>query len=128
MKKHKVLIGVLVALGVLLIVGLVAGAIWGWSGHRWGVGMMGYQRFGPGMMRHLPFRGGLVGGGLGVTLCGLLAIAAIGALVWWLASAARKGTPAATQPDSALEILRLRYARGEIDGEEFQRIKESLQN
>ncbi len=50
-----------------------------------------------------------------------LVIAAIVLGIRWLV-----GQPKVSRPDSALEILRQRYASGEIDKEEFEQKKRDL--
>lgn len=61
---------------------------------------------------------------------GFLVLVAIGILIAWIIRQGRSGagprpwTPAGR--DSALEILRERYARGEIGPEEFERKKKDL--
>jgi len=52
-----------------------------------------------------------------------LIILGIAALVRWLWSVNTRGA----LPKTALEILQVRYARGEIDREEYERIKRDLQ-
>ncbi len=44
----------------------------------------------------------------------------------WVVKAVTSGTTSANQQKSALEILRERYARGELDHEEFERRKKDL--
>ncbi len=51
----------------------------------------------------------------------VLVIVAVGVLVWWLI-----GQPRAPRRDSALDILRERYARGEIDRNEFEARRRDL--
>jgi putative membrane protein len=80
----------------------------------------------------------MVGGGLLVGLFVLilfllLAGGGIAAVVWFvrqgsgsLSQEPRQGPPC--QESRALEVLRERYARGEIDREEFQRMREELQS
>ncbi|HXZ45076.1 MAG TPA: SHOCT domain-containing protein [archaeon] len=70
----------------------------GWMWGAWGIGMM-----------------------LMVLLFWALVIVAIVLGVRWLV-----GQPKGSQPDSALEILRQRYARGEINREEFEQKKRDL--
>ncbi len=55
---------------------------------------------------------------------GLIAFGLI-ALVRWGFN--RGNPPLSERPDSPLDILKKRYARGEIDGEEFERIKKDLE-
>ena len=55
----------------------------------------------------------------------LLAIATIGGLVIFL-TGRRKTTSAGERGDSALEILKNRYARGEINKEEYEEKKKDL--
>jgi len=56
-------------------------------------------------------------------------IAVILAIIFWIRwlviSTARKGRGLKTE-DSAFEILRMRYAKGEIDKEEFEQKKKDL--
>lgn len=58
----------------------------------------------------------------------LLILVGVGAYLWrtnddkqWI-----RTSPPAKQEDSALQVLRERYARGEIDHDEYQRRKEDL--
>ena len=69
-----------------------------WMGGAWGIGMM-FMMF----------------------LFWALIIAAVVLGIRWLAGQGRE-----SRPDSALEILRQRYARGEIDKEEFESRKKDL--
>jgi putative membrane protein len=76
-------------------------------------------------------------GWLGFGLSTLFWLALIGGLIWLVVAATRGPrnvmmTPPATPPLSPIEILRIRFARGEIDAATFdqmvQRIRESEQN
>jgi plastocyanin/uncharacterized membrane protein len=86
-----------------------------------GGGMMGPGR-GPGMMngQNRGWWGGLpfVGGALG--MLGVVVVA----LYWTL----HRGDAAPESNDSAIATLRRRYARGDIDEDEFQRRRERLEN
>jgi len=69
--------------------------------------------------------------GFGGGFMWLVWILIIVAVVWVIKSAASSGT-GTTQPpsshESALEILKARYARGEITAEEYQRMRKELEN
>ena len=47
-------------------------------------------------------------------------------LIRWLILSTRNGTKGPNREDSAIEILRKRYAQGEIDKEEFEEKKKDL--
>jgi len=104
---------VLVVVAALLLVGVVGwGAMHGFAGVGpwWGWRMMG----GYGRVGVWPF---MLGGGL----FWLLVIVGGAALIAWLAG---QGQPQSR--DSALEILRQRYARGEITKEQFDQMRRDL--
>jgi putative membrane protein len=110
-----VLVIVLIVVLVLLLLG--------------GAGMMGFGMMGPGMMGGY---GGMMGGFGYNPIRWILSLAfwalIIGGVVWlvvWLARSAG-GTPSAARPDSAIEILKARYARGEITKEQFDEMKRAL--
>lgn len=63
-------------------------------------------------------------GGIGMVLFWVLVILAIAALVRWVSG---RGGPAAAEPPTALNILKQRYARGEIDREEFEQRRRDLE-
>ncbi|WP_372637028.1 SHOCT domain-containing protein [Fodinibius sp.] len=68
------------------------------------------------------------GGGFGVGLMiffWLLVLAVIVTLIWYLI---RKGSesPSGSSGESSLEILKKRYARGEIDEEQYRRMKNEI--
>ncbi len=77
------------------------------------MGMMG-DWYGGGMM---------VGMGLLMIVFWVAVIAGIVLLVRWLVGQREHKQP----PDTPLEILKRRYARGEIDQETFQRMKQELE-
>lgn len=68
--------------------------------------------------------GGFGFGGLFMILWWVLVIAGIVALVKWMT--ASYGGGRGNGGDKALDLLRQRYARGEIDEQEFQKIKREL--
>ena len=96
---------------------------------------MGWQRFGNGCF------GGIGGHGMGgpfMALFGFLFFLLVVALVAWLIvvlvrrgghyhrAAASESAGALPKAEDALEVLRLRYARGEITREQYQAMREDL--
>ena len=102
-------------LAVLVILPPVLGAIFGWRGTSWGWGMMG-----PGMM----------GFGWGWFMP-ILMLLFWGLVIWGIVALVRGwgGCCVSSQSDdkdSALDILRKRYAKGEINKDEFETRKKDL--
>jgi len=96
---------------------------------------MGWQRFGNGCF------GGIGGHGMGgpfMALFGFLFFLLVVALVAWLVvalvrrgryyhrAAVSESAGALPKSEDALEVLRLRYARGEITREQYQAMREDL--
>ncbi len=95
-----------------------------------GIGVAGSGMMGPGMMGYGGY--GYRAGGFGLlfmALFWLLVIAGVVVVVVWLAGAARNaGTrTGAAGMDHALEVLRERYARGEITLEQYEQIRHELE-
>ena len=91
-------------------------------GSRFGFGMMGRGIMGPGMMGGSPF---MFMGGIGMLLFWVLIV--VGAV--WLFRSFPRGTTstgAAMMPESPLDILKRRYAKGEITKEQFEEMKSTL--
>ena len=118
MKNTGLVIGILLI--VVLAVLLLGGA-----------GMMGFGGFGmmgPGMMGRYGVQGfgfNPLGAILSLVLWALV-IAGVVLLVVWLVRSGGRTLSGAPSGDAALEILRARYARGEIDKEQFDAIKRDL--
>ncbi len=109
--KTALIIGGIV-LAILIVVPLVWGGLSGWQGGGWGM-------MGPGMMGGFGWGGFM---GLGMILFWGLVIWGIVALVrgaGWVGCCGGSS-------DSALEVLRRRYAQGEISKEEFEQKKKDL--
>ena len=110
----------LIITGILLLVMSIAfgilGAIFGWQYEGWGWDMMG-----PGMMGGFGFMG----------FMGIFWIVILGLIIWAVAAAVHKPDQNGNQgsgsgTDSALDILKKRYARGEIDKNEYEDKKRDL--
>ena len=87
-----------------------------WRDYGWG--------HGPGMM-DWGFGMGWVGGIMMVVFW-IAVIVAIIFLIRWLAASTRSKNHGLKSEESALEILKKRYARGEINKEEFEEKKRDL--
>jgi putative membrane protein len=95
-----------------------------WLGAATAAHAQGYG-YGPGMMGGYGWGGGWGFGMIGMLLWWLLIILGIVLLAKWLFSGAPGG--GGRHPENrALEILRERYARGEIDKKEFEERKRDL--
>lgn len=106
--KTALIIGGII-LAILIIVPLLWGGF-GWSGS-WGM-------MGPGMM-----------GGFGWGFMPILVILFWGLVIWAIVALIRGVTSQSErsgQSDSALEVLKRRYARGEIGREEYEEKKKDL--
>lgn len=106
--KNALIIGAILV-GLLIIAASVWGGISGWQGSGWG--MMGGFGW-----------GGLMGIGM---------IVFWGLVIWGIVLVVRgvisaTGGESSRQDGSALEILKQRYARGEINKEEFEQKKKDL--
>ena len=100
-------------LAVLIVFHLVFGLIWGGQYGGWGMmglGMMG----GCGWMWLMPF--------FGIFFLGLI----IWTVVASLRSSSESGGQDLLKSDSALEVLKKRYARGDISKEEYEEKKKDL--
>ena len=110
--KTALIIGGIV-IGVIVILSVVPGLL-GWQGYGYGYGMMG---------------SGMMGGFGTMFLMPILWIVVIGLIIWAVTAAVRRPGDSDTMSrtaDSALEILKRRYARGEIRKEEFEEKKKDL--
>ncbi len=100
-----------IVLAVLIVLPLVLG---GYSGWRGGWGMMG-----PGMM-----------GGFGWGLMPLLVIVFWGLVIWGIVAAVRSTSSHkcgdTSTAESAIEVLKRRYALGEIKKKEYEEKKRDL--
>ena len=67
-------------------------------------------------------------GMISMVLFWILIILGIVVLVRWVAGPASSGLPPAPPVKTALDILKERYARGEIDKQEFEEKKRDLSN
>jgi putative membrane protein len=67
-------------------------------------------------------------GGIFMLLFWILIIVALVALIRWLIGGQRTGSGSAPGPsESALDILKKRYARGEISKEQFESMKRHIE-
>ena len=111
-KTALIIGGVVVA--ILIIVPLIFGLFGGWQGY-------GYGMMGPGMM-----------GGYGWGwFMPIIMIVFWGLVIWGIVALVRgvaspSNTGPSNQADSALEILKRRYARGEINKQEYEESKINL--
>ena len=107
-KTALIIGGVIVA--ILIIVPLIFGLFGGWQGY-------GYGMMGPGMM----------GGFGGFWFMPIIMIVFWGLVIWGIVALVRGVSAGSTGPsaqtDSALEILKRRYARGEITKQEYEERK-----
>ncbi|MBU0587699.1 MAG: SHOCT domain-containing protein [Gammaproteobacteria bacterium] len=65
-------------------------------------------------------------GGLFMILWWVIIIVGILALVRWMSKSSGSDRSASSTSKSAMDILKERYARGEIDAQEYQKIKREL--
>ncbi len=110
-KTALIIGGIIVA--VLIILPTVLGAIWGWGGGGWGMmgpGMMG----GFGWMWFMPI--------FGILFLGLI----IWAVVALVRGVSQPSSSDSSKAESALDVLKKRYAQGEINKEEYEEKKKDL--
>lgn len=104
-----------VIVGIFVILPLVAGSLWGGSRYGGGWGMMG-----PGMMGGFGFMG----------LMPIFWIVILGLIIWAVAGGWRGscgcGHHDSSGSDSALDILKRRYASGELSKAEYEEKKKDL--
>ncbi len=109
--------------GILVLVGLVFGVFGPWvfpSGpFGWGGMMDGWGNSGM-----IGGWGGMMGGWFGGPMMWVFWLGIIGLIIWAVSS--MSGTTRPGTHDEALEILRQRYARGEISREEYEQAREAL--
>lgn len=107
-----------IVLAILIIVPLIFGGFSGWRGG-WGMMGPGWGMMGPGMM-----------GGFGWGWLPLLVIVFWGLVIWGIVAAVRNTSGGqchvASTSESALEILKRRYAQGEIKKREYEEKKRDL--
>ena len=118
MKTRTIVIGIGVALALALLLGwgwLLGNPLWSQECRQFGVGMMGsygstwgMHAFGGGILMFLFW--GVIIGGIALLVAGL----------------ARQSRQWDDRGESPLDILKRRYASGEIDRQEFERMKELL--
>jgi putative membrane protein len=132
MRARNWVIGIVVALVVLLGAALlVGGGLWLRGQNGYGPGILGPRGafgFHHGiMMGGYGFPLGMIGGGILLFLFWIAVIVlvamGIAALVRW--SRRSHAGPQISQ-ESPLDILKLRYARGEINHDEYEQMKEHL--
>lgn len=113
-KTALIIGGVIVA--ILTIVPLIIGLVGGWQGYGYGYGMMG---------------SGMMGGYGWGWYMPIIMIVFWGLVIWGIVAlvrgvSSRSNTGSYASAESALEILKRRYARGEITKQEYEERKKDL--
>ena len=103
----------LVVMSILLITGLLASCV----GERC-FGPEGPREWGP--MMHYGF-------GYGGMFMWIIFLVVIGLLIYFIVQAQKTKGETSTRNESPLDILKRRYAKGEIAKEEFERMKKDLE-
>ncbi|MFZ0132211.1 MAG: SHOCT domain-containing protein [Desulfobacterales bacterium] len=85
--------------------------------NHWGPGMMGWGIGGGGWL-----------GGIFMLVWWIVVIAALVALFRWLSTSRRSASACSSSSESALDIAKKRYARGEIDQEQYLALKRELES
>jgi len=108
-----------ILLVILIVLPLTWGSFSGWRAGGWGMMGPGWGMMGPGMM-----------GGFGWGWMPLLVIVFWGLVIWGIVVAVRASrhdsNGKTSTSESALEVLKLRYARGEIKKREYEEKKREL--
>jgi len=121
--KNGVLAWLVIGLALLFLVPLVAMGFWMGSQGSW---MMGRGTMGPGMMGWNPLGYGF---GWGRMLAGsLLFLVFIGLTVLGVYYLVTDRGITEPSRDRSIELLRERYAKGEINEDQFRKMKEALQS
>jgi putative membrane protein len=94
-----------------------------WGG---GYGRGGYGGYGPGMMGW-GYGGGWFSSIIGIIFLVAVVIGVFFLIRWMITASSKQGGRESGAGESALEILRKRYARGEINKEEFEEKKKDLE-
>ncbi|MFZ0612900.1 MAG: SHOCT domain-containing protein [Desulfobacterales bacterium] len=84
--------------------------------NHWGPGMMGWGIGGGGWL-----------GGVFMLVWWMVVIAAVVAFIRWVFAAKKPAAACAPPVESPLDVARKRYARGEIDQEQFRIMKRELE-
>ena len=105
---------------MLLLIGACAFVIPALIG---GFGSYGFGMMGPGMMGGFGFP---FFGGIGMLLFGAFIIIGMVLLVAWFAQNAGQFTTAARSGESPSDILKVRYAKGEITREQYEEMRRDL--
>jgi len=113
MKKQNIIMTIIIAGALLTIAGLLIfhSSYLGWNG------VNGYRTW-PCAMSY-----GSIGG-----IMMVLWIVVIGAIIYMIFKAAKDGSYSLIKSSSALEVLKQRYAKGEISKADFESIKQTLQH
>ncbi len=110
-KMALIIGGIIIA--ALIIVPSVVGAVSGWQGGGWGM-------MGPGMMSGFSWW----------WFMPIFPILFFGLIIWAVVALIRgvsqPGSSDSSKADSALEVLKKRYARGEINKEEYEEKKKDI--
>ncbi|MCB2147329.1 MAG: SHOCT domain-containing protein [Deltaproteobacteria bacterium] len=72
--------------------------------------------------------GHMMGYGYGGGFMWIIVLALVGVIIYFLLQASKSKSPDGSVMETPLEILKKRYAKGEIDKEEFDRKKEDLKS
>jgi len=105
-----------VFIALFVIAPLAYGLASGWE--NWGCGIASSGTMGPWMMT-----------GLGGSIMGIFWLVMVGLIAWVIVSLLRSSSTTASDTSGhlrALEILKTRYARGEITKEEFEEKRKDL--
>jgi putative membrane protein len=69
---------------------------------------------------------GMIGGFGGMGLMSIVLIVILGLIIWGVVAAVRHPAESSSSPDSGMNVLQRRYARGEINRKEYEEKKKDL--